>query len=88
MSASEQAYPELLRLTRQIAHAQRDIAAIDIELSTLPTNEIAQLKYEADAAHLEGRDLLSELAATLREKIADAQHRYDFVDRQVFAYGK
>ena len=79
---------ELLRITRQIQHAERDIALIDHELRELPTNEIAQLKYDADAAHNEGRDLLAELASTLRDRIADAQYRQTFLERQLFAHGK
>ena len=79
---------ELTRISRQIQHAQRDIAAIDTELSILPTSEIAQLKVDADAAQREGRDLLTELAANLREKIADAQRRYEFIDKQIFAHGR
>lgn len=79
---------ELLRIERQIAHALRDIAAANTELSTLPTNEIAQLRLDADAATREGRDLLTELAATLRDRIADAQYRHDFLERQLVAFGK
>jgi hypothetical protein len=79
---------ELLRIARQIQHAIRDIAAIDLELATLPTSEIAQLKHDADIAALEGRDLLTELATSIRERIAEAQRRHEFLDRQIFAYGK
>ena len=76
---------ELTRLTRQIAHATRDITALDAELAELPGGDIAQLKTDADAARLEGRDLLAELATTLHARIADARHRLDFVTRQVHA---
>jgi hypothetical protein len=79
---------ELIRIARQTEHARRDIAIIEQELSILPTNEIAQLKVDADAAQREGRDLLAELAADLREKIADAQRRYEFIDKQIFAHGR
>ena len=50
-------------------------AALDAELAELPTGDIAQLKTDADAARLEGRDLLAELATALLARIADAQHR-------------
>jgi predicted nucleic acid-binding Zn-ribbon protein len=85
---SEDIAAELTRISRQIQHARRDIAAIDTELSILPTSEIAQLKIDADAAKLEGRDLLTELATNLRERIADAQRRYEFLERQIFAHGR
>jgi hypothetical protein len=79
---------ELLRICRQIAHFLRDIAAAEVELSSLPTNEIAQLKIDADGAALEGRDLLAELAATLRDRITEAQYRHAFLQRQLNAYGR
>lgn len=87
-SEGEDAQAELIRLGRQIAHAQRDIAALDAELVMLPTSEIAHLKREADTAKQEGRDLLTELATGLRTQIAEAQYRYNFVERQLFAHGR
>ena len=86
--AAEDSRAELLRIGRQVAQARRDIAVAEVELSSLPTNEIAQLKIDADAAVLEGRDLLAELAATLQERIADAQYRHTFLERQLNAYGR
>jgi len=79
---------ELLRIGRQIEHALRDIAAIEQEMRELPTSEIAQFQQDAEAAEREGRDLLAELAASLRERIADAKYRYQFLDRQIFAHGR
>jgi hypothetical protein len=78
----------LLRLVRQIQHAERDIAALDREQQTLLGSEIGQLYTDAEAASHEDRDLLAELAASLRERIADAQYRLEFVERQVTALGK
>jgi hypothetical protein len=79
---------ELLRISRQIQHAERDIATIDNELATLPNGEIAQLQHDAEIVAADGRDLLTELATDLRERIADAQRRYEFIDRQMFAHGR
>ena len=78
----------LLRLARQIQHAVRDIAALDREHQTLLQSEIGQLYTGAEAAAHEDRDLLAELAAGLRERIADAQYRLEFVERQVSALGR
>jgi hypothetical protein len=78
----------LLRLVRQIEHVERDIAALDSEHQTLLRSEIGQLYTGAEAASQEDRDLLAELAASLRERIADAQYRLEFVDRQVGALGR
>ena len=73
---------------RQIQHAERDIAALDREHQTLLGSEIGQLYTDAEAAPREDRDLLAELAASLRERIADAQYRLEFVERQVTALGR
>ena len=80
--------PTLLRLLRQIQHAERDIASLDREHQTLLASEIGQLHTNAEAASHEDRDLLAELAASLRERIADAQYRLQFVTRQVSALGR
>jgi hypothetical protein len=86
--AGEGATAELLRITRQIHHAERDIAALDAERHTLLSGEIAQLHLDAEAAAREHRDLLTELATKLREQIADAKYRLEFVNRQLYAQGK
>ena len=78
----------VLRLARQIQHAVRDIAALDREHQALLQSEIGQLYTGAEAAANEDRDLLAELAASLRERIADAQYRLQFVERQVGALGR
>ena len=86
--AGEGAAAELLRITRQIRHAQRDIAALDTEQHTLLASEVAQLYLDSEAAAREHRDLLTELATSLREQIADANYRLEFVNRQLYAQGK
>jgi hypothetical protein len=78
----------LLRLARQIQHAVRDIARLEGEHQALLQSEIGQLYTGAEAAAHEDRDLLAELAASLRERIADAQYRLEFVTRQVSALGR
>ena len=87
-AAGFQLAAELLRITRQIQHAERDIAALDAERNTLLASEIAQLHLDAEAAAREHRDLLTELATNLREQIADAQRRFELIDRQISAHGK
>lgn len=86
--AGEGAAAELLRITRQIQHAQRDVAVLDTERHTLLSSDIAHLHLDAEAAAREHRDLLTELAASLREQIADAQRRFELIDRQIGAHGK
>jgi len=86
--AGEDAAAELLRITRQIQHAERDIATLDAEQNTLLASDLAQLQLDAEAAAREHRDLLSELAASLREQIADAERRFELIDRQIRAHGR
>jgi hypothetical protein len=86
--AGEGAAAELLRITRQIQHAERDIATLDAEHQTLLASEIAQLHLDAEAAAREHRDLLTELSTNIREQIADAQRRFDLIDRQINAHGR
>jgi hypothetical protein len=86
--AGEDSAAELLRITRQIQHAERDIAALDAERHTLLSGDIAQLHSDAEAAAREHRDLLTELATKLREQIADAQRRFNLIDRQISAHGR
>jgi len=86
--AGEGAAAEMLRILRQIQHGERDIANLEAERHTLLASEIAQLHLEAEAAAREHRDLLTELATNLREQVADARYRLDFVNRQVSAQGR
>ena len=86
--AGEGAAAELLRITRQIQHAERDIATLDAERCTLLAGEIAQLHLDTDAASREHRDLLTELASNLRKEIADAQRRFELINRQISAHGR
>ncbi|GGH07518.1 hypothetical protein [Silvibacterium dinghuense] len=82
---SERASAEFLRAARQLQHVRRDIAILEAEKHTLLSSEIAHLYIESEAAEREHRDLLTELATSLREQIAEAQYRLDFTDRQVRA---
>jgi hypothetical protein len=86
--ADEDTSAELLRITRQIQHAERDIAALEDERHTLLSGELAQLYLDAEAAAREHRDLLTELATSLREQIAESQRRFEFIDRQISAHGR
>jgi len=79
---------ELLRINRQLRHAQRDIAALDAEEHTLKLSEIAQLHHDAEAASQQHRDLLAELATDIRQQILEAQSRFKEIDRQIQAHGR
>jgi hypothetical protein len=86
--AGEGTAAELLRITRQIRHAERDIARLDVERASLLTSEIAQLHVDAEAAVLEHRDLLTELATRIREQIAEARRRFELLDLQINVHGR
>jgi len=79
--AGEDRAAELDRMDRQIRHAERDIAKLDAEQHTLLNGEIGQLYMDAEAATREHRDLLTELATKLRQQVADAKYRFEFVSR-------
>jgi len=87
-STQEGAAAELLRITRQIQHAQRDIDRLDAEQRAIRESEIGQLHRDAESATLENRDLLSELENSLRQQVAEAQQRFDLIDRQIRAHGR
>jgi hypothetical protein len=86
--AEEGPASELLRVTRQIQHAERDIATLNAEERMLLESEIGQLHADAESAAREHRDLLTELASSLREQIAEAQQRFELVDRQIAGLGR
>jgi len=67
---------ELIRIIRQIHKARKNIAAIDQELTNLRASDMAQMKDRVEAAELDGRDMLAELAATLSGQILQRRNRY------------
>lgn len=79
---------ELSRIARQIQHADRDLVALESEEALLLGSEIGQLYLQAEDAAGDERNLLDELAATLRAQVADAQYRFDFINRQIANHGK
>jgi hypothetical protein len=79
---------ELVRIIRQIHQARKNIAAIEIELSSLRASEIAQLKQDAEAAQQEGRDLLAELAADVRKRIVDAKKKHETLAVELKKHGR
>ncbi len=71
-TAGEGVGAELIRTIRQIAQAKKRIEAIRQEMEQLRASELALLEQDCIAAEKQGRDLLAELAATVREQIARA----------------
>lgn len=79
---------ELIRVIRQIHQAKKNIAAIEQELIRLRASEIAQLMQDADNAQQEGRDLLRELAASVRERISDAMKMHENLAVELSKHGR
>jgi hypothetical protein len=73
---------ELIRIIRQISQAKTRVAAIEQELAMLRQSEIALLNKQAEEREQEGRDLLAELAATVREQIERAKTQYESLAKQ------
>jgi septal ring factor EnvC (AmiA/AmiB activator) len=73
---------ELIRIIRQISASKARVSAIEQELAALRQSEIALLKKQAERREQEGRDLLAELAAAVREQIDSAKKQYDSLARQ------
>jgi hypothetical protein len=68
---------ELIRIIRQISHAQERLAAIEQELAALRQSEIALLQKQAEEREREGADLLAELATAVREQIERTKKEYE-----------
>jgi chromosome segregation ATPase len=70
---------ELIRIIRQISQAIARLAAIEHEIATLRESEIAKLARDFEKAIEENRDLLAELATSVRERIRLAIEDYNLL---------
>ncbi|MFI5057502.1 MAG: molecular chaperone DnaJ [Candidatus Acidiferrales bacterium] len=61
---------ELVRVIRKIAQVRRRLREIGEEMERVLGSELAQLKSRADEAIKQGRDLLEEMAESLRDEIS------------------
>jgi hypothetical protein len=68
---------ELIRIIRQISQAKKRISEIEEDMARLRKSEIALLRTDAEKAKELGRDLLTELAANVQEKIQFARKAYE-----------
>lgn len=68
---------ELIRIIRQIHQAKKNIAAIERELADLRVSEISRLKHDSEVADQDDRDLLAELAASLRSQIENVRNKHE-----------
>jgi hypothetical protein len=68
---------EPIRIIRQISAAKSRVSAIERELAALRQSEAALLQRQADEGEQEGRDLLDDLAAAVREQIELAKKKHE-----------
>jgi hypothetical protein len=66
---------ELVRLIRSIASVRARLEAMRRDIEQLQGSQTADLQRRIDEARAEGRDLLEEMAAEVREQIATARAR-------------
>ena len=79
---------ELIRIIRQIAAAKTHIAAIEQELESLRASQLAKLQQDVQAAEQQGRDLLAELAATVRGQLEQARREYELLRQEAARRGR
>lgn len=73
-------------LLREVAHCRRRIAEIEKELGRLRRHPSYSLKTRVDEAAKHGRDLLEELAADMRVKIAERMVQRDVLQAEIEAF--
>jgi hypothetical protein len=79
---------DLIRVLRQLKQVRNRIAVIEQELAVLRASEIALLYQDMERARLERRDLLAEIAATVREKISRAKRENETLAQEVNRHGR
>lgn len=79
---------ELIRIIRQIAAAKTHIAAIEQELESLRASDLAKLRQDVQTAEEQGRDLLTELATTVRGQLERARKEYELLRQEVTRRGR
>jgi hypothetical protein len=79
---------ELHRIIRQIQAGRRDITAIEQQIASLYDSEIAKLKQRVEVAERENRDLLMELAISLKVQIADLRKTHRTLEERLYSDGE
>lgn len=66
---------DLVRVLRQLRQVRNRIEVLDQEISILIGSDTAKLKAKADAASADGRDLLEEMATSMKARVEEARRR-------------
>lgn len=84
LSRAPQSPEELaVALQREVDRCRRRLAEIDKEMATLEQHDSTRLMRRAERAAAEGRDLLAELAADLRRRVAEKMAERDVLETQL-----
>jgi hypothetical protein len=76
-TSREQVAAELRRVAKQTQQVREDIALVESTLEALLASEMSQLEQAVIAAALEGRELLTEMAARLKGRIGMTMRQYE-----------
>ena len=68
---------DLIRVLRQLKQIRSRIAAIELEIAKLSETDLAKLKAKENVAATEGRDLLEEMAASVKVRIILVRHKVE-----------
>lgn len=71
----EGAGAELVRLVRKIAQVEGRLRTIELEMAQLKQSDLYELKSKVEKAEIQGRNLLSEMAAKVEKEISNAKER-------------
>ncbi len=66
---------DLVRLIRKIAQVEGRLRTIELEMVQLKESDLYKLKKKVEEAEIQGKDLLSEMAAKVEGKISKAKER-------------
>jgi hypothetical protein len=71
---------DLVRVLRQLKQVRTRIGVIEMEITSLSESDLARLNAEADAAAAKGKDLLAEMATTVRGRVNAAKQQFQSED--------
>ncbi|HEV2297938.1 MAG TPA: J domain-containing protein [Candidatus Acidoferrales bacterium] len=68
---------ELIRVIRKLSQMKSRLGEIETEVQRLSNSDLYLLKLQSDEAEQQGRDLLTEMAEKVRQRIADSKSRLE-----------
>ncbi len=68
---------DLVRVIRQIKQIRSRLAQIELEIASLAASDVAKLRAKVEAASVQGRDLLAEMAEDVKARVDVARRRFE-----------